>query len=644
MAQQYAGTWVKVEAMQDDQGSSEGQIPEESGSGADGADSGHGTGDQASPGPTNAASAGPGDADHGSADAGQPAADPADGGSPGPFPARPGQAGADVAGRDLPGPGQPRPFYGTRGYPAPGYGPPGSGAGYGPPASDPGYGRSGPGYGSGQPGQGYGQSDPSFDQPAPGYLMSAGGYGGPPDPGHGARGSGQDYGQPGYGYTTPRGYPGGYGQSGGYYPAPGTRARRRRTLLTYVTVAVVAAALGAGVTGLAINTSPAGGSPSGGQRANPGPNGGLPGDGTSGAKISGATKRAVVNAVKPGLVDISSNLQYQGSQAAATGMVISSDGLVLTNNHVITGTTQLSANVLTTHRRYAAKWLGYDATDDVAVIKLIGARNLKTVPLGNSDTVGLGDRVIAIGNAYGAGRLPAVVGKITGKNRTITASDSGAATKETLHGMLQTNAGIVQGDSGGPLASTSGRVIGMDTAAATGSFGSTTQNVGFAIPINKALRIARQIISGKPGPNVQIGSTGFMGVLVPAGQASTATSPVEQRNRQLKQDQGASGFPAQPSAPFCLQNQESAGVPSRVAPVASGALIIGELCSTPAQRAGIIAGDVITSVGGQKIDSPKQLTGVMMGFKPGSWVNVTWVDVNGQQHTGKLRLVQAPPR
>ena len=273
-----------------------------------------------------------------------------------------------------------------------------------------------------------------------------------------------------------------------------------------------------------------------------------------------------MSAVRPGLVDISSNLGYQGSQAAATGMVISSDGLVLTNNHVITDTTQLYARVLTTGKQYPAKWLGYDSADDVAVIKLVGAHNLQTVPLGNSSSVKLGDHVIAIGNAYGAGRFPAVVGTITGMNRTITASDSGAATKETLHGMLQTNAGIVQGDSGGPLASTAGKVIGMNTAAATGSFGSTNQNVGFAIPIDKALRIARQIISGKPGPSVQIGSTGFLGVLVPAGQASQASNPQQQRERQLKQDKGSSGFPVQPSAPVCLQNQEGAGVPAARGP------------------------------------------------------------------------------
>jgi len=518
------------------------------------------------------------------------------------------------------------------------------------------YGETGPGHG--QPGPGHGEpGGPGYVQP--GYVQ----------PDYGQAG----YGQPGYGQTTPlgpsgaygpggygpggygqAGYPqgnygpGGYWQGGSYYPPPGTRARRRRTLLTYLTVAVVAAAAGAGLTGYALSgnhaRSSANGAPSGGPG---GSIGGFPGgfpSGSSHSGVSSSTQRAVVGAVRPGLVEISSNLAYQGSQAAATGMVISKNGLVLTNNHVITDTTQLTAKVVATGKQFPAKWLGYDSADDVAVIQLVGAHNLRTVPLGNSKSVRLGDHVIAIGNAYGAGRFPPVVGTITGLHRTITASDSGAATKETLHGMLQTNAGIVQGDSGGPLANTGGQVIGMNTAAATGSFGSSTQNVGFAIPINKALRIAHQIISGKSSPSIQIGSTGFLGVLVPAGQASQVKSPQEQRDRQLKQDQGSAGFPVQPSAPVCLQNSQSAGVPAHVAPVPAGALIIGELCDTPADDAGIIAGDVIISVGGQQISSPKQLTGVMQGFKPGMSVKVTWVDVKGQTHKDNLKLTQAPPR
>src|SRR5262245_31706159 len=564
--------------MQDER-NSEDQMPDEPGSAAEGADTGH---------------------QHGQSDAG-------------PAQPRPVPQGDPAA----PAPEPKTPYFGQPSY--------GQTA---PPGESGGYGQGGP--------TGYGPSD-----------YGPGGHG---PGGHGPGGYGQSgYGPGGYG---PGGYgPGGYGQGGygGYYPEPGSRARRRRTLLTYLTVAVVAAAVRAGLTGYALhssqNSSPSAGGAPGGGTGNPGGFPGIPSGGNaSNHNVNSPDERNVVSAVRPGLVEISSDLAYQASQAAATGMVISKDGLVLTNNHVITDTTRLYGTLVASGKKYKAEWLGYDSSDDVAVIKLVGAHNLRTVPLGNSKTVKPGDKVIAIGNAYGTGRFPAVVGKITGTDRTITASDSGAATKETLHGMLQTNAGIVQGDSGGPLASMSGKVIAMNTAAATGSFGDSTQNVGFAIPINKALDIARQIIKGQSSPDIQIGSTGFLGVLVPAGDASMETNPVQQRQRQLKQDQGASGFPVQPSPPVCLQSQEGAGVPTHVAPVPSGALIIGELCGTPADKYGIVAGDVITSVGGHKVASPKQLTSVMLKFKPGQSVKVTWSDVHGASHTRSLPLVQAPPR
>ncbi|MHB1593711.1 MAG: S1C family serine protease [Streptosporangiaceae bacterium] len=505
-----------------------------------------------------------------------------------------GQGGDSGAATGGARPGSPSGQYPSGAYGGPGYGGPGYGG--------PGYG--GPGYG----GPGYG---------GPGY--GGPGYGGP------------GYGGPGY---------------GGYLPPRESGSRRRRNLLTYLTVAVVAAAAGAGITGYLVNSSPsshpaASGLPNGGA-GNLG--GSLPGSGAGTAGgVSSATEQSVVSKVRPGLVDISSNLGYQGGQAAATGMVISGNGLVLTNNHVITDTTGLSATVVTTGQHFAAKWIGYNAKDDVAVIKLVGAHNLRTVPLGNSSDVKLGDHVIAMGNAEGAGGAPAVVGSITGMNQTITASDSGAGTSETLHDMLQTNAGIVQGDSGGALASTAGQVIGMNTAAATGSFGSTAQSVGYAIPINTAIRIARQIVAGKPGPNLQIGSTGFMGVLVPAGSASRVSSPFQQRKLQLKLDQAGSNFPVQPSSPVCLANDLNAGVPRAVAPVRSGALIIGELCGTPASKAGITPGDVITSVDGKPVTSPSALTTVMTGLRPGIAIRVDWVAVNGQRHQTTMVLAQAPP-
>ncbi len=527
---------------------------------------------------------------------------------------------------------------------------------FGPPgqfASQPTYGAGG--FQSGQPHFGqppYPGGQPSYGPPSygqPGYGQP--GYG---QPGYGQPAPGQPgYGNPAFGQTAPFGYHGAYGQPGGYLPPPSSPARRRRNALTYVIVAIVAAAAGAGVTAYFSGN----GTPN--VSANPQANGGAGNGGTGGgfptiptgpggnsggnpsSAVPSSTERAVINAVRPGLVDISSNLRYQGSQAAATGMVISSDGLVLTNNHVITDTTQLFATVVATGQRFSATWLGYDATDDVAVIKLNNAHNLKTVPLGHSSGIKVGTGVVAMGNADGAGGVTPAPGTITGLNRTITASDSGEATSETLHGMLETNAGIVPGDSGGALADTTGHVIGMNTAAATGNFGAG--NVGFAIPIDKALSIANKIIHGQGSKTIQIGSTGFMGVLVPAGQASQASNPRQQRERQSQQDENESGFPVEPSSPACLANDLTAGVPAKTAPVNSGALIIGELCGTPADKVGIIAGDVITAVGAKKVDSPQDLTKVMLTYKPGEDVLVTWVAINGTVHHTKMTLIEAPP-
>src|SRR5258708_38699562 len=145
-------------------------------------------------------------------------------------------------------------------------------------------------------------------------------------------------------------------------------SRRMRTLQGTLTVAVVSAAAGAGRAGYALSgnhaRSSANGAPSGGN------SGGLP-SGSSHRGVSNPTDRAVVSAVRPGLVEISSNLRYQGSQAAATGMVISKNGLVLTNNHVITDTTQLTARVVATGQQFPAKWLGHDSADDVAVVQVV---------------------------------------------------------------------------------------------------------------------------------------------------------------------------------------------------------------------------------------------------------------------------------
>jgi S1-C subfamily serine protease len=575
-------------------------------------------------------------------------------------------------------PGQPGGYgppagYGQYGQPG-GYGPPG---GYGQPAGPGGYGHPAPGHpAAGQPAPGHsapGQpaaGDPATGRPGPGLpadQLGSGqsGPGAPTPPG------GYGYGQPGgYGGYGPGGYGsgGGYGGYGGYghggfppppgYGPPGDYIdhdppRRRLTgLVAYIAVAAVAAAAGAGTVLLANVFDHQSGKPSAGQASRPfHSNLGQPGSGSGSGRspVSSAIEHAVYNKVQPGLVDITSNLGFQGGTAAATGMVLTKSGLVLTNNHVINGTTGMKATVVATGQAYVAKFLGYDKNDDVAVLQLYtssGAKpaTMRTVPLGNSSKVNLGDGVVALGNAGGTGSTETVTGTITGLNQTITASDDGSGTSERLTGMLRTNANIVPGDSGGPLVSTDGRVIGMDTAAATGSFGVGQQDVGFAIPINRALRIANQIISGQGGPTVQIGSEGFLGVLVPAKKASTVASPSQQRSLQIQEDQnpGSPGVPKAGAA--CVPNNLEAGIPAHIAPASSGTLVLGELCGTAAAKAGITSGDVITAVNGQTVTTPNSLTGIMAKFRPGSHVKLSFVAVStGQKETRTLVLGAKPP-
>ena len=195
-------------------------------------------------------------------------------------------------------------------------------------------------------------------------------------------------------------------------------------------------------------------------------NGGNSGTGGTNTGTGSLNATALAAKVDPGLVDVTSDLKYSDATAEGTGMVLTSNGLVLTNNHVIDEATSVSATLVVSGKTYTAQVVGYDDTDDVALLQLVGASGLKTVNLGNSTKVKVDEAVLALGNAGGAGGLPSTAqGTIQGLNKSIQASDEGAGTTENLHGMLETNAPIEEGDSGGPLVNGSGQVVGMDTAA-----------------------------------------------------------------------------------------------------------------------------------------------------------------------------------
>jgi S1-C subfamily serine protease len=484
-----------------------------------------------------------------------------------------------------------------------------------------------------------------------------------------AKPSGQDYpdtvafgtpagysGQPGYGEQPRPAGQAGYGsQPGqGWYPGPGADggpegpggSGRGGRLLVYVVVAALAASIGAGVTvalGRHHDATPAAGVSAGVSSGDvPGPHDNASGSGASSAPLNPA---AVEKKVDPGLVDIVATLKYNGETAEGTGMIISSGGLVLTNNHVIDQATAVRATLVTpgsnAAAQYTAKVLGYDSTDDVALLQLVGASGLPVETFGNSAQVNLGTSVLALGNAEGRGGARPAQGIINALDRTIQASDEGSNTTENLKHMLQTDARIQQGDSGGALANNAGQVIGMITAANTGnSHGSggsgSGGTLGFAIPINSALSIARQIATGQPSATVYIGVPGFLGVEV---ATSTSENP-----QQQAADQGRSATGAGGGGSGCVTSNQQANLPGKVAPIAAGALIVGVICDSAADAAGMVPGDVITAVNGQPITTPGSLTSTTTKYHPNQIVSVQWVSLDGMEHVRRMQLGPGPAR
>ena len=451
-------------------------------------------------------------------------------------------------------------------------------------------------------------------------------------PGYGDSGDGTGFGGPGY----------------GWYPPPPPPRRGGRRVLSHLVVGVLAAALAVGVT-LAFDNPSTPGSPSAasspslpGSSAVPSPPSSAPATVPSPAPSSSSSGakgiQSVINKVEPGIVIINSTIQYQSEAGAGTGMVINSDGLVLTNNHVIEDSTKLTATVVATGKTYPATVIGYDVTGDIALIKLQDASGLTTVPVGNSSIVKTGTPVVALGNAGGQGTIVPAAGTITGVNQTITASDQGGTiSTETLHGLLETNSDIVSGDSGGPLSNASGQVIGMDTAGQSMSMGEQVTPTGFAIPINTALSVASQIASGQASSTISIGYPPFIGIYVAQGTSSNPQIQAQQQSGSSGNQFGGFGQPG------CYTSSANLQVPSQIAPVTSGSLVEGVICGSPAAAAGMTGGAVITAVNGKTVGAPNQLHTMLAALRPGDTATITWVNLNGQSTTSTLHLAAGPP-
>jgi S1-C subfamily serine protease len=421
-------------------------------------------------------------------------------------------------------------------------------------------------------------------------------------------------------------------------PAPSKPANHKGQVAVIASlVAVVALLLGATIghatwptdtTATSAQSPSTGSSGSGGGSTFPfgSGNSGSSGSSGSGSATTGAGAPSDVTGVaakiSPALVDINTNLSYESEQAAGTGIVLTSNGEILTNNHVIDGATSISVTDIGNHKTYTASVVGYDRTKDIAVLQLHNASGLQTASLGNSSNASVGEDVVGVGNAGGTGGTPSAAGgTVTALNQSITASDDGDGTSEQLSGLIETNADIQPGDSGGALVDTSGNVLGIDTAASAGfSFQSNSQSggtQGFAIPIDTALSLAKAIEEGSGSSTIHIGETAFLGVEINAASSSS----------------GSGGF-----------GSAFGGNSGNTGSSAAGASVASTVTNGPAQEAGLAQGDVITSLGGKSISTPNDLTTAISQYHPGDKVSIGWTDSSGQTHTATVQLSSGPPQ
>ncbi|MCZ4584058.1 trypsin-like peptidase domain-containing protein [Rhodococcus opacus] len=284
-------------------------------------------------------------------------------------------------------------------------------------------------------------------------------------------------------------------------------------------------------------------------------------------------------------------------ETAGTGIVLTPDGVVLTNHHVIDGALDISAVSLGNGAEYVADVLGYDSSRDVAVLRLQGAGDLPVATLAKDTTIGIGDPVTAVGNAEGGGVPVAARGFVTDVGQTITARSSTDGSRNRLNGLIQIDAAVRPGDSGGPLVDATAAVIGVNTAGNADSDPAKpapTQPRSYAVPIDTAMTIVDQVRAGTTSATVHIGDTPLLGISV------------------TDDDRGAE--------------------------------VLWVSIGTPADDAGIEIGDVVTEFDGTPIRSSDDLSERMIARHPGDEVALRWFDQTGRQRSTTIVLEKGPPR
>lgn len=292
-----------------------------------------------------------------------------------------------------------------------------------------------------------------------------------------------------------------------------------------------------------------------------------------------------------GVVLVTTNLAYENASAAGTGIVLTKDGEIMTNNHVIRGATTINVIVPATKKSYPASVVGYDVSDDIALIKVDGTATFTTATRGDSSKLKIGQPTRAVGNANGGGKLVLTAGKVTALRQSIVVNDDQGGTAR-LSGLIQTSAKLVPGDSGGPLLDANGRVIGVD-AAGSSNYQMQVSD-GYAIPINKAYALVRLMEAGQASTLVHIGQTAFLGMRVDN---------------------------------------------------ATGGIVVEQIIPGGASEgAGLVLGDVMTSIDGQTLATVDDLRAALFLHHPGDTVTLGVIDALGNATTVTLALGDGPPQ
>src|SRR5262249_3390093 len=311
----------------------------------------------------------------------------------------------------------------------------------------------------------------------------------------------------------------------------------------------------------------------------------------------------IESSVDPAVAVVNTTLAGGRGEAAGTGMVISSSGEILTNNHVIESSSSVRVQIGGKGRNYPADVLGYNVAEDVALLKVNGVSGLDTIK--TDDTVTVGEPIVALGNAGGRGGSPdASPGAVRGMGQTIQVGDAGGS--QTLRNLIRIDATLQPGDSGGPLVDADGQVVGMNTAASSGGRVRlrTSSSEGYAVPIKTAITVANQIRSGQGNGDTHVGDRAFLGVSITSLGQSGSRSGRSSRSSALVED---------------VQS------------------------NSPADDAGLQQGDTIVALAGKSITSLDDPTSALAPHHPRDKVDVGWVDENGDHHNAQVTLTSGPP-